>query len=63
MRKTSESPVKKFGDFSFMGEPIGDFEGTINDSVTLTETLMAKATHFYKQALITETSITPEIVD
>jgi len=38
----------KFGDFSFMGEPIGDFEGTINDSVTLTETLMAKATHYYK---------------
>jgi len=46
-----------------MGEPIGDFEGTINDSVTLTETLMAKATHYYKQALITETSTTPEIVD
>jgi legumain len=46
--KTTASPVLKFGDFSFMSEPIGDFEGTCADDATLTETLLQKATHYYK---------------
>lgn len=53
--KTTKSPVQKFGDFNFMSEPIGDFEGTCDNDATLTETLVAKATHYYKQALNIET--------
>jgi len=49
-KRTTASPVQQFGDLTFLDEPIGDFEGTINSSVTMTmtETLMAKATHYYK---------------
>ena len=49
--KTTKSSVQKFGDFTFMSEPIGDFEGTCDNDATLTETLLAKATHYYKQAI------------
>lgn len=30
IRETSASPVQTFGDFSFLSEPIGDFEGDLN---------------------------------
>ena len=30
--KTTRSPVLKFGDFSFMDEGIGEFEGTLDDT-------------------------------
>ena len=30
--KTTASPVLKFGEFDFMSEPIGDFEGTCEPS-------------------------------
>ena len=55
LAKTTKSPVCKFGDFNFMSEPIGDFEGTCDNDATLTETLLAKASHYYKQALNMET--------
>jgi hypothetical protein len=53
----------KFGDFTFLSEPIGDFEGTCADDATMTETLIAKATHYYKQAVTTETAAPSEMVD
>ena len=34
-----------------MSEPIGDFEGTCDNDTTLTETLLAKATNYYMQAI------------
>ena len=33
--KTTRSPVLKFGDFSFDSEPIGEFEGVVEDSADL----------------------------
>ena len=50
-QKTYLSPVEKFGDLSFMDEPIGDFEGTCSNDATATDTLIQKAQHYYKQAL------------
>ena len=61
--KTTKSPVMKFGDFSFMSEPIGDFEGTCSNDATLTETLLAKAQHYYQKALVNTESQTSEVVD
>lgn len=46
--KTTLSPVLKFGDLSFMDEPIGDFEGTCTNDATVTETLIQKAQHYYQ---------------
>ena len=54
--KTTKSPVMKFGTFDFMSEPIGDFQGTCDNDATLTETLIAKATHFYQQAIETDST-------
>lgn len=35
LKETTASPVMKFGDFSFMSEPIGDFEGTVDGSASI----------------------------
>ena len=52
VEKTNLSPVQKFGDFSFMSEPIGIFEGTTDsDDTTITEKYLQYATHLYKKAL------------
>ena len=40
-QETTRSPVLKFGDFSFMDEAIGDFEGTDN-TVSMIESLLFK---------------------
>lgn len=41
VKETTASPAMKFGDFSFMSEPIGDFEGTNNGS----SSVVGKAIH------------------
>ena len=46
----------KFGDFDFMSEPIGDFEGTCSDDADMSETLKAKATHYYQEYMIEQES-------
>ena len=46
---TTASPVMKFGDFSFMTEPIGDFEGTCDTEISFTERMIKKASHYYKK--------------
>ena len=61
---TTKSPVCEFGDFSFMSEPIGDFEGTTESASTktMTERMMQKMTHFYKKATDSRTA-SKETVD
>ena len=49
--KTDRSPVQEFGDLSIQSEFVGAFEGTDNESATITETLLAKAEFYYKKAL------------
>jgi legumain len=46
--ETTRSPVLKFGDFSFMSEAIGDFEGT--DNVSLIDSLLFKTESFFTDA-------------
>ena len=60
--KTTKSPVQEFGDLSIQSEFVGAFEGTDNNSATLTETLLAKAEFYYKKALNQEVH-TGETVD
>ena len=61
--KTTQSPVQKFGDFNFMSEAIGDFEGTTEAaSQTYTERLLAKADHLYKKAIDTR-QVSKDLVD
>ena len=40
---TSASPVMKFGDFSFMSEPVADFEGNNDKSATWIERALKMA--------------------
>lgn len=50
-QKTNLSPVCTFGDFSFLSDPVGDFEGIDDvEAHTYTERLIAKASHLYKKA-------------
>ena len=49
LAKTTQSPVQKFGDFDFLSEPIGDFEGTCSNDSSLTQKLLSKATRFAKK--------------
>jgi len=45
----------KFGDFSFMSEAIGDFEGTTESEMSIKDTLFHHATHLYKKAIAERT--------
>ena len=52
--KTDRSPVLKFGDFTFMSEPIGDFEGTCEtDEASFTQRMLHRANHIYKKVVNT----------
>jgi len=51
LAKTTASPVQKFGDFSFMSEPIGDFEGSIGNSVSLFENVKRQSIAFLSDSL------------
>ena len=44
--ETTRSPVQKFGDFTFMSEPIGDFEGT-DSVVSMIESYLFKTETFF----------------
>ena len=48
--KTTASPVQKFGNFTFMDEVIGEFQGVCDDDnrPTMAQRLTAQATHLYK---------------
>ena len=60
---TDRSPVLKFGDFSFMSEVIGDFEGVCDtDEASYTQRMLHRANHIYKK--VTDTREAPrELVD
>ena len=62
LEKTTASPVLKFGDFDFMSDPIGEFEGITDDSSTYMEKLMHHANHIYKKAL-NESNDSKNLVD
>ena len=57
------SPVQMFGNFDFMSEPIGDFQGICEtDSTTYTERMMKKMTNVYRQ-LTAPKNDSKELVD
>jgi len=42
--------VQKFGDFSFMTDPIGDFEGVLNTTeLSFAERMLKKANVFFQK--------------
>ena len=49
MGLTELSPVLKFGDESFISEPIGDFQGTYDIDATITQTLLDKVNYYQKK--------------
>ena len=51
LAKTTASPVQKFGDFSFMSEPIGDFEGNVGNSLSLFENVKRQSIAFLNDNL------------
>ena len=55
VEKTDRSPVMKFGDFTFMSEAIGDFEGTTESEMSIKDTIFHHATHLYKKAIAEKT--------
>ena len=45
-QETTASPVNKFGDFSFMSEAIGAFEGT-NSAISMFDSLLSRTTDLF----------------
>merc|ERR1719223_1245407 len=45
--KTTRSPVQTFGNFTFLDEPIGDFEGNLDNKVGLIKKFNRLASHVY----------------
>jgi len=62
LAKTDKSPVQKFGNFDFMSEPIGDFEGTTEAMSTMSEKIMHRASHMYKH-VVDKRSESRDLVD
>lgn len=60
--KTNKSPVMKFGNFTFMSDPIGEFEGTTEGNMGVKASIMHHANHIYKQA-VAEKTVSRDVVD
>ena len=55
IEKTTKSPVQVFGTKEFLAEPIGDFEGNLDNSLSFSDKVMHHANHIYKKALAGKT--------
>ena len=54
VKKTTASPVEKFGNFNFMSEPIADFQGNYDGASNITQKLLRKLTSENSQYFVAD---------